>query len=306
MRDRAVLVVKTYGDLFLPHGNIYVGAITINDKDNNEHIDFKKDYTITLEERKQQLLEEINSKKKAQKREITFYVIGSIALISLVVFNLVFQEKSVQVQMKKEPNLYLGVATIFAMLAYIGSAVLRKFAATHPQTRGKLTDIENELDLIKMSDITDSQRAEKLFNNHHNELKRYYDENLTQSRVIFWIGVGSIIAGFIIVLITIFMVWQNLDNELANKLIIGGLGAVAAILTNFIGFMYLKMHAETTKSLTQFHNRFVNTHHFHFGNFLISKIEDDTKREEALANLALSINQTATLEEIDNQQQSAQ
>lgn len=166
----------------------------------------------------------------------------------------------------------------------------------------ELQNIENELELETLDTESSAKRAEKLFKNHHLELKRYYDENLNQSKVIFRIGIVCIVFGFLIVVATIYLVWQNLDNELANKLIIGGLGTVAAILTNFIGVMYLKMHAETTRSLTQFHNRFVNTHHFHFGNFLISKIENETRREEALANLALSINKTATLEEVNNQQ----
>ncbi|MGE6552456.1 hypothetical protein ACQKFK_26795 [Bacillus mycoides] len=68
------------------------------------------------------------------------------------------------------------------------------------------------------------------------------------------------------------------------------MGAVGALLSNFIAVIYLKMHTETVKALTEFHNRFVNTHHFYFSNFLLSKIQNEDKREDALVELSLKIN----------------
>lgn len=50
------------------------------------------------------------------------------------------------------------------------------------------------------------------------------------------------------------------------------------------------MDAETVEAITEFHNRFVNTHHFYFSNFLLSKIQNEDKREDALVELVLKIN----------------
>ena len=53
------------------------------------------------------------------------------------------------------------------------------------------------------------------------------------------------------------------------------LGAVATLLGNFVGAIYVKMYAESTKSLTAFHNRLVGTHHMHYGAYLATRIVDE-------------------------------
>ncbi|EEM06203.1 hypothetical protein bmyco0002_10630 [Bacillus pseudomycoides] len=154
----------------------------------------------------------------------------------------------------------------------------------------ELQEIENELDLLSISHSSLEERSEKLFKHHHFELKRYYDENLKQSSWIFVIGIACIIIGFVIIGVTMYFLISNLSNELENKIIVASVGAVGAILSNFIAVIYLKMHSEAVKALTEFHNRFVNTHHFYFSNFLLSKIQNEDKREGALVELALKIN----------------
>lgn len=154
----------------------------------------------------------------------------------------------------------------------------------------ELQEIENELDLLSISHSSLEERSEKLFKHHHLELKRYYDENLKQSSWIFVVGIACILIGFAIIGITLYFLMLNSSNELENKIIVASVGAIGAILSNFIAVIYLKMHSEAVKSLTEFHNRFVNTHHFYFSNFLLSKIQNEDKREDALVELALKIN----------------
>ncbi|PRT07189.1 hypothetical protein C6356_01880 [Bacillus wiedmannii] len=154
----------------------------------------------------------------------------------------------------------------------------------------ELQEVENELDLLSISHSSLEQRSETLFKHHHLELKKYYDENLKQSSWIFLVGIACILIGFAIIGITLYFLIANSSNELENKIIVASVGAIGAILSNFIAVIYLKMHSETVKSLTEFHNRFVNTHHFYFGNFLLSKIQNKDKREDALVELALKIN----------------
>lgn len=150
-----------------------------------------------------------------------------------------------------------------------------------------LQEIDNELDLLDIKESSLEERAEKLFKQHHIELKRYYDQNLKQSSLLFKVGIGCICMGFIIIAITIFLVSTNISAQ--TQIIIASVGGIGAILSNFIAAIYMKMHTDTEKSLTQFHHRFVNTHHYHFANFLISKVKNSDRREKALVDLALNI-----------------
>ena len=180
----------------------------------------------------------------------------------------------------------------------IGSAACIYYlmiAVTIPKNHFELEiqEIENELDLLSVGGSSIQERAEKLFKHHHLELKRYYDENLRQSKWVFSLGIACILIGFAIIGATFYLI-NEFATAIESQIIIGVVGAISAILTNFIAAIFIKMHAESVKSLTEFHNRFVNTHHYYFGNYLISKIKDETKREGALSKLALNIHSTSS------------
>ena len=151
----------------------------------------------------------------------------------------------------------------------------------------EIRDVENELDLLSISEDSIEERAEKQFKLHQLELKKYYDQTLRHSSWIFIVGLVCLFLGVAIIGITLYLVFSNsVANELSEKIILASLGAVGAILSNFIGIIYIKMYSETIKSLTEFHNRLVSTHYLHFGNFLIGKITDKTLREKTLAEIA--------------------
>ena len=151
----------------------------------------------------------------------------------------------------------------------------------------EIRDIENEIDLFGISEDSIEQRAEKQFKLHQIELKKYYDQTLRHSSFIFSVGLICLFLGFAIIGITLYLVFSSSATiELSEKIILASLGAIGAILSNFIGIIYIKMYSETIKSLTEFHNRLVLTHHLHFGNFLIGKINDQTLREKTLAEIA--------------------
>ncbi|PGH86684.1 hypothetical protein CN900_24545 [Bacillus anthracis] len=178
----------------------------------------------------------------------------------------------------------------FVFLMYSILFAMRPIVRPYSDHAVELQEIENELDLLSIAHSSLEERSEKLFKHHHFELKRYYDENLKQSSWIFVVGIACIIIGFAIICVTMYFLFSNLSSELENKIIVASVGAIGAILSNFIAVIYLKMHSEAVKSLTEFHNRFVNTHHFYFSNFLLSKIQNESKREDALVELALKIN----------------
>lgn len=225
-----------------------------------------------------------NNRKIKRKRLV---ISMGLLLISLGIFfkPLMSYSDLITTDQTKTVLMISSVSVFYGFIVILSALII-------PQNLYKtdLQEIENELDLLSIALSSEEERAEKLFKHHHVELKKYYDENLKQSSWIFIVGIICIVVGFSIIVFTLYLLYNNLSSQIENKIIIASIGAIGAILTNFIAVVFLKMHAETIKSLTEFHNRFVNTHHLYFGNFLVSKVKSETKREEALINLALSIN----------------
>ncbi|ANE85336.1 MULTISPECIES: TRADD-N-associated membrane domain-containing protein [Bacillus cereus group] len=241
----------------------------------------------TILERRKKDLKYLIAHRKNQNR---FHSALGVLSICMLVFLLYHGEdylKENSFGILTEPSLLILVVILMSMSIYFISFPLKNPSYEYIT---ELQEIENELDLLSISHSSLEERSEKLFKHHHFELKRYYDENLKQSSWIFVVGIACIIIGFAIIGITLYFLMANSSNELENKIIVASVGAIGAILSNFIAVIYLKMHSEAVKALTEFHNRFVNTHHFYFSNFLVSKIQNEDKREDALVELALKIN----------------
>ncbi|OTW67880.1 hypothetical protein BK727_16965 [Bacillus thuringiensis serovar roskildiensis] len=238
---------------------------------------------VALEEKRNELKEKMSKRKEKGRASILFAIISlAISIALFFVLPKIF-----------EFNPWRGLVTpVISFVCFVYAIMFSMVPIIRRPSEHimELQEIENELDLLSISHSSLEERSEKLFKHHHLELKRYYDENLKQSSWIFIVGIVCIGIGFAIIGLTLYFLIANLSNELENKIIVASVGAIGAILSNFIAVIYLKMHAETVKALTEFHNRFVNTHHFYFSNFLLSKIQNEDKREDALVELALKIN----------------
>lgn len=230
-----------------------------------------------LQERKETLKEnlktfQIRYTKRSQRNKI-FLVLGIILIIA-------------------SPILYLITKIIYLFFLFIyGFLFLSSPIIFSPrEIEIEIRDIENELDLLSISEDSIEQRAEKQFKLHQIELKKYYDQTLRHSSWIFFVGIFCLLIGFTIIGITLYLVFSSSSTiEISEKIILASLGSIGAILSNFIGIIYIKMYSETIKSLTEFHSKLVLTHHLHFGNFLIGKITDQTLREKTLAEIASNI-----------------
>ena len=128
-----------------------------------------------------------------------------------------------------------------------------------------------------------------MFQAHNAELKRYYDQALRQARSVYYVGIGSLFIGAGVIGGTFALVLSSRASDLSEQIIVGALGAIGAILANFIGVIYLRMFSDTIKAMTGFHGRLVLTHHLHFGNFLAAKIGDNNARDQALVQMAESL-----------------
>lgn len=113
---------------------------------------------------------------------------------------------------------------------------------------------------------------------HQYELQKYYNQSLSQSKSIFWVGIVCIVLGFFIIGVILYLLaFKNITNNQLEVSIVGGVGG---ILANFIGLVYLKMYSETLKVLIEFHKKLVYTHNLHFENCLIARVENQEKKKK--------------------------
>jgi len=173
-------------------------------------------------------------------------------------------------------GLMLGVG--FAVIAVLNYS---RLSDRQQETR----ELRDQHDLHDLLDEERERRAQKQFQVHSHQLRRYYEQALRQRGVIFSIGVLCIGAGFGIIISAGLLIWLS-DAELSEQIVVASLGAVGGILGNFVAVMYLNMFKETIKSIGAFHDRLVFTNHLHFANVLAAKVTDDTMRDGVLAEMA--------------------
>jgi hypothetical protein len=187
--------------------------------------------------------------------------------------------------------MYLGddAAVIAAGYAVLFCVLFGIFRQKSRELGDEILDIDNEIDLLTIQPGSEERRAQKLFQLHSMQLKQYYDQALTQGSYIFWVGLVCIILGFGVIAATFWLLQREPSIGTSEQIVIAALGSVGGILANFIALIYLRMHAETVRSTTEFHNRLVLTHHLHFGNFLVAKIQNRGLRERTLGSIASAL-----------------
>jgi hypothetical protein len=127
-------------------------------------------------------------------------------------------------------------------------------------------------------------RAEKLLSVNQIQLRRYYELNLEQAKGVFLVGIGCIAAGLIVVGVTFWFISTLGDQQ--TQTIVAVVGAVGAILTNFVAFMYLRIQTSIGESLMTFYKQLASMHDLFFANVLAASVESEDKRTETLVRLA--------------------
>ncbi len=241
-----------------------------------------EDYKIKKKEKLEEELKNLYKERDSFRNKKRYYLIVAIVLFfaSIALYIIFFR-----IFLMWEVGVFLSILS-----AFYGAVFLAKSFQYYPQEiEQRIFEIQNEIDLITIKDVSLEERAEKLFRLHQIELKRYYDQTLNHSRLIFFVGIVSIFAGFVFIGVAFYLLYKFPLKEMSDKLLIGALGSIGAILSNFVAVIFVKMYSETIKSLTEFHNRLVITHYLHFSNFLVSKIKDVKLREETISDIAKSI-----------------
>lgn len=160
-------------------------------------------------------------------------------------------------------------------------------------TEQEIKEIEFEKDLTRFKVKPEEDRAEKLLRMSQYQLRRYYDLNLSQNHWIFVVGIFCIFLGVSIIGATLYLLASPSSPaaslELKEKVVLGFLGAVGTILTDYIAVIYLKMHSTAVESLTSLHSKLVSTHTLFLANLVASRIDDEEKRWDAFAKLSSSM-----------------
>jgi hypothetical protein len=174
----------------------------------------------------------------------------SVALIALVILVVGLQHGS----WVSALLLYAGLVVAVALIAN------RMMSARIAELDDDIREAGNELDLHRIETDQGEARAQKLFQSHAFEIKRYYDQALRQGRSIYYVGLICIFLGFAVIGAAFALVSQAGSKDLSGQVIVGTLGAIGGVLANFIAVVYLRMFSETVQALTSFHQRLVITH----------------------------------------------
>ena len=151
----------------------------------------------------------------------------------------------------------------------------------------QLTEIELDLDIEAFEIDKEISYAEKTLRLHNAQLKKYYDLNLRQNSWIFAFGIFCILLGFSVIIITFYLI--TTISNINTQIVTGVVGAVSAILSNFIAALYLKMNSNVSDNLKEFHSKLVETHKLLMSNLIVSKIKDVDKKESTYSDIARSI-----------------
>src|SRR5262249_55829330 len=141
-------------------------------------------------------------------------------------------------------TLYVGVPlVIFSVASWVN----------YKSTMQEVSRKEANLDLRSVLG-EDEQNAYKLFQVNAAELKRYYDQALKQRALVFSLGIFCILGGFAVIGVTLYILAVPLASaSLDEQVVVGVVGAVGAILANFIAVIFLQMFRSIVTSMVDFH-----------------------------------------------------
>ncbi|MFI5986168.1 hypothetical protein ACIBEA_35575 [Streptomyces sp. NPDC051555] len=190
---------------------------------------------------------------------------------------------------------YFGLVDHHLLLLLCGAfygtllAVVGLFVLSNKTVEIEMQSLADEEELLETRDKAPAVKSYRLFKQHQQELKRYYDQSLSHAAILFFTGIACIIAGLSIVGVTLYILTRQPRVELPGQILIGALGGISAILSNFIAAIFLKMFKTAAESLSAQHRQLTSIHFLHFGNFLAEKLTSEDLRDDTLSAMCTSL-----------------
>jgi hypothetical protein len=240
-----------------------------------------------LKKQKEKLKDELSNKKKNTNKKYLFPII--ITAFGIVMSFMYFIEK----------NLNKGLLFSFRLIFIIlgpSTIILLMFIKDLEITvkEEEILEINDEIELLETSENEYDKIAKKQFQRHQKEVKRYYDINLKHLKYLFPIGVGIILLGVTIIIISVIL-FINEKNGIQMLI-----GSVSGILIDFIGVIFIQMYTETVKMSLKFHDKLINSNNILFVNILITKIKNQDLQDKTLSEVAKIISKGNDEHEIDD------
>lgn len=175
---------------------------------------------------------------------------------------------------------------IFLSSIFLVAGIITYRATENAKNRLRYLELESDIEQFDMN--KEVNYAEKTLRLHNIQLEKYYTQNLSQSKYIFFIGLICIFFGVGIVAATCYFLKMT-DIPDTSKIIIGILGGLSALLTDFVSVIFLKMNSEISSTLRDFHSRLVDTHKVLMGCLISEKIGDKELKHQTLSEIAKEI-----------------
>jgi hypothetical protein len=233
-------------------------------------------HLTTESELEVRVLEYKQRRDKLQSRAVALSLTGAASLVLCGVFA-AFASDDVRI-------VGIGYLLMFALFGFATGDTARQRARS---AANDTVDAQNELDLLRIDHDHPERRAQKMLQVNQLDLRRYYDQTLRQGRSVFYLGVMCLLLGFAAVGAALLVIGHQDDTT--EKIVVAALGAVSAVLANFIGVVYLKMFSDITTSVRAFHDRLVATHDLYFASFLAAKVSNKDNRETVIGQMALEL-----------------
>ena len=258
---------------------------------------FVRRHSAFFEQMKKSVLDEANERltqEKERRQKLRGTYIGfSIAIpfftAALILFGALAYFGVVTPLFWQISTVVIGIILLLLIIGYFS-----EYQTTYWEIEEKIRDLQNEVDLLEVEDVSETQSAYKLFKIQEADVKRYYNQALSHARFIFWIGLMIVVFGLAIIVFTGIQVAYRPHSDL-EKIALASVGGVTGILVNFIGLVFIRMFGSTIRSLRDFHGRLIATHHLLFGNIIAARISNKHLRDEAWALMAVAIAKGSTL-----------
>lgn len=262
--------------------NDYTGVMT-DDEGEDADGKAKAKQTATSEQRGE-LDDEIKRVLKRRDQIITGYFIclslGVLLLVVGMVFLIAYARDTRSVW------LILGIAT--SAPAAGGLVAVPPLKARIRSHEARLLDLTFERDVLYLEPTNSEIRADKLLRMNQQQLRRYYEMNLQQNAWVFIVGLACLSLGIGVIIGTFYMV-NTARDHVTEQAIIAAVGGVGSILTNFVAAVYLKIHAASARSVSEFHATLVRMQQVFLANLIAASVSPDTHRSETFAKLSLGM-----------------
>jgi hypothetical protein len=251
-----------------------------------------------IEETLRNNLEEKRAKLKSVSWRRLAALLAAPIIFTVFAFGIMFSDTPNTQKMTPSEKLLGAIAfsVVFSSQAYLIGREYDTKAA-----KREVRELEDELDLHRISSVSREQKAHKLLRIQQSQLSVFFDLIFQQSRGIFWVGVSSLGLGFVIIGATMWYVGTDLQTRdpanmtpVYDKAIVAVIGAIGAILTNYVATIYLKMFSEIIQTVNHSVNSMTASTHLNFANVLISNIDDQALRDSSLKELSAGLKPTSS------------